>query len=171
MKAHVSCGIGEFWLEQWNGSSCILHLRLLDSSPDVCAETCCVSLLQVKEAEVTEARINEAPEQQEQPASLLYFIMNDLNKRHLMYGSLPRCEVYWPTVCPTPLKGSQWDSSLHSLPRFPHPASICSAFLCSLPCSYCVYGSLMWLCRANVSQRAWEEAAWDIAHNHPQLFR
>lgn len=48
---------------------------------------CGLSLLQVKEAEVTEARIDETPEQQQQekPASLLYFIMNDLNKKHLMY--------------------------------------------------------------------------------------
>lgn len=47
-----------------------------------------MSLLQVKEAQVTEAKLNEAREHYRPAAaraSLLYFIMNDLNKIHPMY--------------------------------------------------------------------------------------
>lgn len=45
-------------------------------------------VFQVKEAKVTEAKINEAREHYRPAAaraSLLYFIMNDLNKIHPMY--------------------------------------------------------------------------------------
>lgn len=47
-----------------------------------------MSLPQVKEAKVTESKINEAREHYRPAAaraSLLYFIMNDLNKIHPMY--------------------------------------------------------------------------------------
>ena len=54
----------------------------------VCVCVFAVCVLQVKEAKVTEAKINEAREHYRPAAaraSLLYFIMNDLNKIHPMY--------------------------------------------------------------------------------------
>ncbi|KAI9536413.1 Dynein heavy chain 9, axonemal [Dissostichus eleginoides] len=59
----------------------------VNPSLSVTAPFCCVFLL-VKEAKVTEARINEARELYKPAAaraSLLYFIMNYLNKIHPMY--------------------------------------------------------------------------------------
>lgn len=56
--------------------------------------------IQVKEAKVTEAEINDAREHYRPAAaraSLLYFIMNDLNKIHPMYQfSLKVSPDCWP---------------------------------------------------------------------------
>lgn len=60
-----------------------------------------LSQLQVKEAKVTEAKINEIREYYRPAAaraSLLYFIMNDLNKINPMYQfSLKVSHPSWPT--------------------------------------------------------------------------
>lgn len=101
----------------------------------------CVSLLQVKEAKVTEAKINEAREHYRPAAaraSLLYFIMNDLNKIHPMYQfslkvpSLLTCHVSWRVsraLGETPLYTHSYVSaspSLHLLPVF---YALCPAFI------------------------------------------
>lgn len=101
----------------------------------------CVSLLQVKEAKVTEAKINEAREHYRPAAaraSLLYFIMNDLNKIHPMYQfslKVPRlltCHVSWrprgPSARPrfTLIPMFSASPSLHLLPVF---YALCPAFI------------------------------------------
>lgn len=56
-------------------------------------------MLQVKEAKVTEAEINDAREHYRPAAargSLLYFIMNDLNKIHPMYQFSLKVAPAWP---------------------------------------------------------------------------
>lgn len=59
----------------------------------------CFAALQVKEAKVTEAEINDAREHYRPAAargSLLYFIMNDLNKIHPMYQFSLKVAPTWP---------------------------------------------------------------------------
>ena len=96
-----------------------------------------LSLLQVKEAKVTEARINEARELYRPAAaqaSLLYFIMNDLNTILPMYqfslkvACLLTCHVSTPSETPLYTHFSVLPLLLPFAP----------CVLCSLLCFYCV---------------------------------
>lgn len=103
---------------------------------------CVLSLLQVKEAKVTEAKINEAREHYRPAAaraSLLYFIMNDLNKIHPMYQfslkvpSLLTCHVSWRALGGTPLHAHSYVSAL----PLPPICSLC--FMLFAPLLLCLW--------------------------------
>lgn len=129
----------------------------------VCVLECHILVLfslQVKESKVTEVKINEAREHYRPAAaqaSLLYFIMNDLNKIHPMYqfslkvAGLLRHHVssmlLWLSLRPL----------FKLIPSVFLPFALC--FFCSLPFFYCVCVSLMWWCRTQCFSYCWPKSA------------